>query len=595
MLDLWNRTKRYVGLDIGNYAVRAVLFERGKALAFEEWCIEDEGVLDDSEVYDGLHKWLQKLKWDNVPIVVGLPQFICSTQIKDFPVGNAKHLKEMVAFETTQLAGISEDSFMHSYCRLSADTHYKNPVLIGICRKNFIETHFDLLSQMDCPVMGMAMHGLSLVNVLAKSYPQYYSRKTPVLILDIGKENSTIIIVVNKKPVFISTLAFSGNRFTDALAAYNKQWCKHGESLKLADILFDNESLHSPLLEAAKSLDIEIQNVVEHWRSQDDAYADVPIGHVFFSGGGMRIGDLVHWLQVHMDVPVKLLGPTIQGRIMPEFAVAYGLGIQAAGLGVCSLSFLSEKIIQRQRKVFQFVLLAVSCLFFCLSLLGSEMLFWHKQSKQILVCRAEIKRMGGRSDFLPKLQSLYSLLKKHERKMMPKIAGGKKIVGILAGLEQLESHLCEDELCVYFADYDSFKVPVDKKGDSNSTNLFGEGGSSDVFFQKDKSALSREKEFPNRIYDYSESFVSQNWIIAGFVPFEPAAPYQRVKDLVGKLKHNDLFEQVDLLPEKECIGREDVFIPWGQFLKKKSQKEFKPFTLSVPKDLTKNNDDSEEK
>ena len=71
-------------------------------------------------------------------------------------------------------------------------------------------------------------------------------------------------------------------------------------------------------------------------------------------------------------------------------------------------------------------------------------------------------------------------------------------------------------------------------------------------------------------------------IVAGYTPFTRDRRYELIKEIVKNLNDADTFSNVDLLPEAERVGREDVFDQWRAFLEGFEDKSYTEFTLRVP-------------
>jgi len=90
-----------------------------------------EGIIDDVELRHSVAEWLRQIGWASRELSLGLPQYLTTTQVSDFPPDVTDGLDEMVAYETRQLAGLSEESFIHDYQVMGPRYGRKNPVLIG--------------------------------------------------------------------------------------------------------------------------------------------------------------------------------------------------------------------------------------------------------------------------------------------------------------------------------------------------------------------------------------------------------------------------------------------------------------------------------
>lgn len=144
--------KEAVGLDIGHGAVKALrLAVRGKELAIEQMAlldIQQEGLLDEQELSRGMLSWLDESGLKSRSFTVGIPQYLATTQVSDFPPGvSGEELRGMVSFETMQLAGLSDDAFSSDFHVMSPKFGRQNPVLIGVCRQSVIDDRSRLLTR----------------------------------------------------------------------------------------------------------------------------------------------------------------------------------------------------------------------------------------------------------------------------------------------------------------------------------------------------------------------------------------------------------------------------------------------------------------
>ncbi|MBT4818748.1 MAG: hypothetical protein HON70_23770, partial [Lentisphaerae bacterium] len=88
-------------------------------------------------------------------------------------------------------------------------------------------------------------------------------------------------------------------------------------------------------------------------------------------------------------------------------------------------------------------------------------------------------------------------------------------------------------------------------------------------------------EFP-RLLPVEDLPRVESIIIAGYTPLLAERPYESVRGIVKNLDEMDHYNGVDLLPEVDRIGREDIFEPWVAFFKQHPGDRYKAFTLRLP-------------
>ncbi|MCK5803849.1 MAG: pilus assembly protein PilM [Lentisphaeria bacterium] len=338
--------KRSLGIDVGSSGVNAVALTLvRKEVQIEKLDTHDtgaEGILNDAELYASLGEWLTARKWAKRELVFGLPQFVCTTQVADFPAGSASGLEDMVSYETQQLAGLSEEGFIHDYAVMQALFGRKNPVLIGVCRESVVRERIAAISGAGVAPAALAMQGLAAVNALLWLQPEVVEEPTPQILLDLGKEGTTVAVVAAGQPLYVGSLDFGSYLYTRALAG--KMKCDEGEAeIRKHQLDLTQEAPTSAVFQVTRKLETELQYAVEHWRAQERGELnEVPISGVWLCGGGARLGGLSEILESRLDCPVRLFGPTDSegGQPMPEHVTAFGLAL--AGLGACTHGYFAN-------------------------------------------------------------------------------------------------------------------------------------------------------------------------------------------------------------------------------------------------------------
>ncbi len=308
-----------LGLDVGQSYARLVKLKRsGKKFTVEraeELDIVAEGILDEAELFSesGIGKWLKEKKLDNQPICFGLPQYLCTTRnINDFKA-NAKQeqLEQMVQFETTQLAGLSEETFISDYQKMTPAYGIEAPIIIGFGREAGSNEMAEKCSKIPVKLSDLAMGSFALANAFCYLHPEELDSDTIQVIIDLGTENSTIVIMAHGNVVYTGSLMFGGKRFTQVLAATME--CTEAEAEKLKqNYVPDWNDNESPYIFATRQLETELRTSIDNWRSGEiQALADLEISKMWLCGGAARTIGLAEHLQRIYGCPVELLGPSI--------------------------------------------------------------------------------------------------------------------------------------------------------------------------------------------------------------------------------------------------------------------------------------------
>ena len=213
-----------IGLDIGQTSAKAVVLSRsGKKAVLrraEIFRSRDEGLRGDDEIelFNAVGGWLKELKLGVPYIYLGMPQFMATTQISDFAQGaKGEELEKMVGYETMQLSGLSDESFVYDYHTMPVGNGRKNPVMIGICREQNLNDYCDRATNAEIKLDDVAMNGLALANAFFGLHPEAKKDNRPQVLLDVGNENTTMVVVVGGQVLYVGGMMAGGQQFTQTL------------------------------------------------------------------------------------------------------------------------------------------------------------------------------------------------------------------------------------------------------------------------------------------------------------------------------------------------------------------------------------------
>ena len=213
-----------IGLDIGQTSAKAVVLSRsGKKAVIrraEIFRSRDEGLRGDDEIelFNAVGGWLKELKLGVPYIYLGMPQFMATTQISDFAQGaKGEELEKMVGYETMQLSGLSDESFVYDYHTMPVGNGRKNPVMIGICREQNLNDYCDRATNAEIKLDDVAMNGLAMANAFFGLHPEAKKDNKPQVLLDVGNDNTTMVVVVGGQVLYVGSMMAGGQQFTQTL------------------------------------------------------------------------------------------------------------------------------------------------------------------------------------------------------------------------------------------------------------------------------------------------------------------------------------------------------------------------------------------
>ena len=149
---------------------------------------------------------------------------------------------------------------------------------------------------------------------------------------------------------------------------------------------------------------------------------------------------------------------------------------------------------------------------------------------------------------------------------------------------------------IYLADERSFQAgkpkpdgaPPERGAGGTSFSPFGTAAAGSGA----AAAAAEPDPFPNRMM-VTDLEPVHSMVAAVYATNDTKEPYRLVKRLVAALnpppagdktdeEDASLFSGVDLMPESESAGREDVFVPWVEYFKRHDSVGYRRFVLRLP-------------
>ncbi len=604
-------SKPIVGLDMGRSSVKAVAVRAGRIVRRGVLDCRAEGMIDDPEaVLEALPGWVRGLGLNGAEITVCIPQYLGTIQVNDFPPGvRTDKLDQMVAYETEQAAEFSDDGFLHDHAAMPPGLGKANPVVIGIAKSTVIEERAQELAPAGLNLYDFTLSGIALANAYFALHPEKSRSPSPQMLLDIGLESSTLVIVAGGQILSVSSLLFGGQRYTLDLAKHLGVSEVEAETSK-AEADLDAGGEDGPLQRASRQLDSEIREAVEHWRSQETGEAGTRMFEfIGLCGGGAKLGGLVQHLGREYGCEARIVGPADEsGAPDPQTTIAYGGALQGVGRAALPISLRTPSIacLAARRANAGTFTLAVLLLTVALAV-GGAWLYRNLRVEERAVTERidELKRCER---VIPQLNELIRTREHRERVVLPIVAKANRAHRFLRAVDALAEVRGDDDWFVYLGDQESYhRVPGEEQSDdegrierdqlSNNKRKTGRDDRRLMGFLTgaggDKDAPAANQEFP-RINPVTDVQPMRALVAAGFSKYLITEPYKHVREMVDRLngaskdekntKYADLFDEVDLLPNQEIEPDKQLFGNWLEHIDQNeaAREKYKPFLLKLP-------------
>ncbi|MBO4511941.1 MAG: pilus assembly protein PilM [Victivallales bacterium] len=576
---------RYLGLDVGASSAKAVVLDSAGAICGSGVLdMRAEGILNDAEMYGSVAEWLGNEKWKKCKIAAGLPQYMTTTLMRNYPEKlPVKAIRFQLQGEASQVAALSDEAMLQDCCILGKTCLRSNSVVISIAREQNVRERLGAMSVAGIEAEEIVPGGIAISNAFYHLHPELVDSKDPVLLLEFGHENSTAIVLAGGQPLFISSLLFSSEKINEIIKRRGAEHNMKMEERDMRSIDLAVENSHSSVMEAIFLLENEIHSFVESWRAQEtEELAQVPVGQVYVCGGLAQMKGLGDWLAERLEVPVQVLAPEVEGRPRPELTLAYGLALQFTGKARLVVTLLPMDIRFHRLRERNWPLLLASIVVLALAFAVIDIHKYLQCVEQMAQIKMQKKELETCTKEISAILDLQRALKFREMSLAPLIVAGNQHSHLCAIINAISGAKAEKDWFVYLADEASYQsnrnsggIPQ-KRRPSKAPNLFSQENSALI------GDIAGRDEFPLR-YDAEQMSSTLSYIAAGYTPQVPNEPFKPVRDILRKLEETGIFVRSDILAESERIGREDIFQPWQAFLKKVPGGQFnRAFTVRLP-------------
>lgn len=450
-----------IGMDVGASGVKLAVFSgrgaKARFIGFEHYDAEAEGVLSEGELYSGVSSLLNERKLKGASLCVGLPQYQVTASIQDYPQVKVRDLARLVALDAMQVGGLSDETFVHGFCQMPGGFGRSFPVLMCLAREDTVRERVEGVAKAGLQCESVAASGLALAVAGFELVPELRQCDEPAVLLDIGQENTTLTVVVGGQVVYLGSLMFGAEKFAavaaDQLSRRKSSQDAAAVSAYLSELVLDDEAGQSPIRQAANLLESEIQNAVEHWRSQEqELLAGTPITHMYVSGGGSRLGGLLPWLESILECKVSLLGPSVDSSVRPDLTIAYGLGLLACGKSGYVMDLLPDDIVRSRLRLKRWPFLAASAALVVGTMLGYMVVEALAKQGEIEDLKERRKQLSQYVDMASSLRAVRRATVREEELLASLVKEGERSRLVVRGVQQAVGAEMPHGWLIYLAD-----------------------------------------------------------------------------------------------------------------------------------------------
>ncbi len=348
-LNILNRNRQVVGLDIGSSSIKTVELRpvRGggyelQSLGAEDLspdCIVDGVIISKLPVSEAINRIFTQQNIKNRKVATSISGHSVIVKKIALPVQSDEDLAESIRWEAEQYIpfDIADVNLDYQVLGENASTGNLDVLLVAV-KKEKITDHTSVISMAAKSPVAVDVDAFALQNAYEHNYEP--ETRTTVALLDIGATIMTINIVSGSDFLFTRDVGVGGHQYTDFLqkefnlAFAQAQALKHGEAVEGVDPAEARRVIDS----VSEIICLEIQKTFDFFKSTTTVDH---IDRMLVSGGVAHTPGLIETLARKFEIPAEKFDsfrkiscdhrrfpPSLIEARSPNMAVAVGLALR---------------------------------------------------------------------------------------------------------------------------------------------------------------------------------------------------------------------------------------------------------------------------
>lgn len=313
---------RILGLDLGSYALKAVLLEVGRTTSLAGWAEvrRPEGAPEES-LRTALATLRAEHPWQLDQVVVAMPGTAVATHALVLPFKDAKRLEAALPFEVESQLPVELEEVVFDY-QPGARTAEGTELLVGVARKDELRPLLALLSDAGFEPR-VVTHPALVYRSLFTGRPEFLGVEAGRLaaLVDVGQVRTTVAVGhPGEGLVFARVLPGGGRDLTLGLAREfgvsspdAERW-KETEGSLLPGGGAENARAREAIHRALQPLTRELRATLKAATTRDRR----PVQRLFLCGGTALLPGLAESWEAELGLPVATLAASGHAELAPE-------------------------------------------------------------------------------------------------------------------------------------------------------------------------------------------------------------------------------------------------------------------------------------
>jgi len=368
-----NSEEHYLGIDFSDPSLKFLQLEKknGKdqvrsyiCLDVPATCFSDRHIEDKEQIARLIKEALKKASPEKIrtrKVICSLPESKIFLRIISIPKMEQKEIGEAIKWEIEASIPLSIDQIYYDWQLLDEKDEKQSILTVAVAREAADEI-LEVLELANLEVCALESESMALARSLIDRKSQ---AGEAILIVDLGAKMTNFIVTQNDIPFFTSSIPFSSEGVTDAIAKSLGVDKDQAQKIKFSQGLgkISGESAILNSIQAyLESLAVEIEKSIDFYQNLNEKDG-VKIKKIIICGGGANLKGLLAYLTKRLDRTVSVGDawvnlnfehslPIINKERSLQFATAIGLAMKkSVGGGINLLPPAKKEAILEAKKL----------------------------------------------------------------------------------------------------------------------------------------------------------------------------------------------------------------------------------------------------
>jgi type IV pilus assembly protein PilM len=350
--NIINFEDTYFGIDLGDLFVKVLQlgkkgdndFVQSYAIApIPEGCIEEGRIIDKQKVAKVIRTAIATAgpkKINTKKVICSLPESKVFLRVLAIPKMEQAEIGEAIKWEIEASIPLSVDQVYYDW-QLIGETEDKQNVLTVAISREIVDDILEVLELVGLEVFGLEAESIAMTRSLIEATAP---SDEVSLLVDLGSKRTNFVVAEGNVPFFTSSIPFSSNGVTDAIAKTLGISNEEAEILKISEgvgCCHEEGSILNSIKAYLEGLSLEIEKTIDFYQNINTKPGKV--GKIIICGGANLKG-LVPYLAKRLRQKIYIGDPWVNlnfGERLPiinrekslQFANAIGLAIRKKDYG----------------------------------------------------------------------------------------------------------------------------------------------------------------------------------------------------------------------------------------------------------------------